>query len=79
MYEQSYSGTVTIGGVEVSQADFAIADGSGVVFIPRRFIEQVLNKAEAIAGKEAAMTRALADGQAVSQVLGASYEHMLKS
>ena len=69
---------VTIGSVTVNPADYVIADASGVAFIPALDIERVLDTAEAIAGREAAMAKALLAGQAITQVMGADYEHMLR-
>jgi regulator of RNase E activity RraA len=69
---------VRIGEVTVCPGDFVIADASGAVFIAAADIERVLQAAEMIVGREAAMAQALRDGQPVSQVMGAAYEHMLK-
>lgn len=69
---------VMIGEVRVSPGDYVIADASGVAFIPPDEIERVLGAAEAIAGREAAMTKALLDGKPIPEVMGADYEHMLR-
>ena len=69
---------VRIGEVTVCPGDFVIADASGAVFIAAADIERVLQAAEMIVGREAAMAQALRAGQPVSQVMGADYEHMLK-
>ncbi|RCW75456.1 RraA family protein [Pseudorhodoferax soli] len=69
---------VTIGEITVHPGDYAIADASGVVFVRADDIARLLDAAEAIAGREAAMARALMAGQPVSQVMGADYEHMLR-
>lgn len=69
---------VRIGEVTVCPGDFVIADASGAVFIAAAEIERVLNAAEMIVFREAAMAQALRAGQPVSQVMGADYEHMLK-
>lgn len=69
---------ITVGEVTVHPGDYAIADASGVVFVRAADIARLLDAAEAIAGREAAMSRALMAGQAVSQVMGADYEHMLR-
>ena len=69
---------VTIGDVRVNPGDFAIADASGVAFIPAADIERVLDAAEAIAGREAAMAKALLAGTPIHEVMGADYEHMLR-
>jgi regulator of RNase E activity RraA len=76
--EVEVNGVVTVGDVQVNAGDFVIADGSGIVFIRAEDIERVVTAAEAIAGREAAMAKALLTGQAVTQVMGANYEHMLK-
>ena len=68
---------VTVGDVEVRAGDFVIADGSGIVFIRAEDIDRVLDAAEDIAGREAAMAKALLAGKPVTQVMGANYEHML--
>ena len=69
---------VTIGGVQVQPGDYVIADASGVAFVPAGDIDRVLEAAEAIAGREAAMGRALLAGRPITEVMGADYEHMLR-
>jgi len=69
---------VRIGEVTVCPGDYVIADASGAVFIATADIDRVLQAAEMIVGREAAMAQALRAGQPVSQVMGADYEHMLK-
>jgi 4-hydroxy-4-methyl-2-oxoglutarate aldolase len=69
---------VKVGVIEVKPGDYAIADGSGVVFISAENVEAVLAAAEGIAAVEAAMTKALVGGQAITEVMGANYEHLLQ-
>ncbi len=76
--EAENNGPVTIGDVTVNAGDYAIADASGIVFIPEACMERVLEAGEAIVAREAAMAKALLAGQPVSRVMGADYEHMLK-
>jgi len=76
--ELSNNQPVKIGDVEVKAGDYAIADGSGVVFISAENVEAVLAAAEGIAAVEAAMTKALVGGQAITEVMGANYEHLLQ-
>ncbi|WP_374249798.1 RraA family protein [Thermomonas sp.] len=76
--EVEVNGAVTIGGVLVNAGDYVIADGSGVAFIPATEAVRVLDAAEAIAAREAAMARALLARQPITQVMGADYEHMLR-
>ena len=69
---------VTIGEVRVSPGDYVIADASGVAFVPASEIDRVLDAAETIAGREAAMAKALLQGKPIHEVMGADYEHMLR-
>lgn len=76
--EVATNGPITVGDVEVNPGDYAVADGSGVVFIAAADIARVLDAAEAIAAREEAMAQALREGVPISQVMGANYESMLK-
>jgi regulator of RNase E activity RraA len=76
--ELATNGPVEIGSVTVNLGDYVIADGSGVVFIRPEDIERVLETAESIAAREAAMAQALRAGRPITEVMGANYEHMLK-
>jgi 4-hydroxy-4-methyl-2-oxoglutarate aldolase len=69
---------ITVGEVAVWPGDFVVADGTGVVFVPARDIDAVLDAAEAIAARERAMVASLNEGQRVSEVMGKGYETMLK-
>jgi 4-hydroxy-4-methyl-2-oxoglutarate aldolase len=69
---------ITVGDVVVAPGDYAIADGSGVVFIAQSDVARVLETAEAIMAREDAMAQALRAGTPISQVMGANYETMLK-
>ena len=69
---------VVFEGVRVNPGDYVVADCSGIAFIPPDKIAEVLNTAEEIVAKEAAMAQALRAGQPISQVMGGNYEHMLK-
>ena len=69
---------VTIGTVLVGPGDYVAADRSAVVFIRPADIERVLQAAEAIVAKEAAMAAALRAGKPISAVMGGDYEHMLR-
>ena len=69
---------ITVGDVAVSPGDYLVADGSAVVFIAAHEIERVLEAAEAIVEREKAMAASLREGTPISQVMGKSYETMLK-
>ena len=68
---------VQIGDVTVNSGDYVIGDNSAVIFIKASDIERVLQAAEEIAAREAAMAKSLMAGDPVSRVMGASYENML--
>jgi 4-hydroxy-4-methyl-2-oxoglutarate aldolase len=76
--EAEAGGPIDMCGLTVNTGDYCIADASGVVFIRAADIERVLEAAEMIVGREAAMARALLAGKPISEVMGADYEHMLK-
>jgi 4-hydroxy-4-methyl-2-oxoglutarate aldolase len=69
---------ITVGDVAVSPGDYVVADGSAVVFVAGREIERVLEAAEAITERERAMAASVREGTPISQVMGKSYETMLK-
>lgn len=69
---------VQVGSVEVTPGDYVLADQSAVIFIAERDIERVLEAAETIVAREAAMAKAIAAGTPISLVMGGNYEHMLK-
>jgi 4-hydroxy-4-methyl-2-oxoglutarate aldolase len=70
---------ITVRDVTVKPGDYAIADGSGVVFIAAEGIERVVATAEEIFAREAAMAQALREGKPITEVMGANYENMLRS
>lgn len=69
---------VEIGGVTVQPGDYVVADRSAAIFIAQRDIERVLDTAEQIVAKEAAMAKSILAGTPIGQVMGGNYEHMLK-
>ena len=69
---------ITVGDVTVSPGDFVVADGSAVVFVTASEIERVLETAEAIATRENEMADLLRKGTPIGQVMGKSYEGMLR-
>jgi regulator of RNase E activity RraA len=75
--EKTTNEPVRIGEITVHPGDFVIADGSAVVFIKAEDIARVLEMAEGIAAREAAMAKAILAGAPISKVMGGDYEHML--
>lgn len=76
--EQAFNEPVTVGDVSVSPGDLVIADGSGIVFLAANKVGEILETAEMISAREAAMTKAVLAGEPASKVMGRDYEHMLK-
>ncbi len=77
--EYDWNIEIEIGGVAVNPGDLVLADGSGVVFVPKTHEKEIINKAEEIQAKEAAMASAVKEGKPVSDVMGGDYENMLIS
>jgi 4-hydroxy-4-methyl-2-oxoglutarate aldolase len=79
IYETSTGEPITVGDVAVATGDWVVADSSGAAFVPNDRIADVLAAAERIAAREAAMTKAVLAGHAVSNVMGGDYEHLLET
>ena len=76
--QQSYNQEIEFAGVQVHPGDLLIADGSGVVVIPRSKEEDVVREAEAVAATEARMAEGIRQGMSVLEVLEKlGYEQML--
>jgi len=76
--EHSFNEPITVGGVAVSPGDMVLADGSGVVFLPRARAEAVIAAAEEIYAREQLMAAAIERGDPIGDVMGTDYEDMLK-
>jgi 4-hydroxy-4-methyl-2-oxoglutarate aldolase len=77
--EHDWNIEIEVGGIAVNPGDLVLADGSGVVFVPKNRESEILDKAEEIQAKEAAMAAAVQEGKPVSDVMGGNYENMLVS
>jgi 4-hydroxy-4-methyl-2-oxoglutarate aldolase len=67
------NGTVQIGEVRVAPGDLVVADDTGVAFIPRDHIREVLEAAEQKANAEEARCKAIDDGVPVPDISRATY------
>jgi len=76
--EKETNGPVTICDIAVYPGDYVAADNSACIFIRGEDISNVLNAAEEIVAREAAMAKAILDGTPISEVMGGNYEHMLE-
>jgi len=76
--EQACNEEIECAGVQVHPGDLVIADGSGVVFIPRVREAEVIAAAEALAQREARMAAAIRSGRSIVEVMESmGYEAML--
>ncbi len=76
--QESFNEEIQFAGVQVHPGDLVIADGSGVVFVPRQKEEEVIVAAEALASREAEMAGAIRAGRKVVEVMESlGYESML--
>jgi 4-hydroxy-4-methyl-2-oxoglutarate aldolase len=76
--QESYNQEIQFAGVQVHPGDLVIADGSGVVIIPRSRGEEVVREGEAVAATEARMAEGIRQGMSVLEVLEKlGYEQML--
>jgi len=76
--QESFNQEIQFAGVQVHPGDLVIADGSGVVVIPRSQEEEVVKEAEAVTATEARMADGIRQGMSVLEVLEKlGYEAML--
>jgi len=76
--QESFNQEIQFAGVQVHPGDLVIADGSGVVVIPRSQEEEVVKEAEAVIATEARMADGIRQGMSVLEVLEKlGYEAML--
>ena len=77
--EHGFQEPITFASVAVRPGDFVIADGSGIVFIDQTRAEEIVSAAEGIFAREQAMAALIDAGKPIDEVMGASYEDMLKN
>ncbi|MDH4608078.1 RraA family protein [Pseudomonas sp. BN102] len=70
---------VRMGGVEVNEDDYVIADECGTVFVPAEVIEAVLELAERIDRRQAGMVEAVRAGRSVESVMHDSQFEAIKA
>jgi 4-hydroxy-4-methyl-2-oxoglutarate aldolase len=77
--EDAFNEPVQCGGVQVYPGDWAIGDGSGVVFVARDRVAEVLSVAEELAAREQEMLREIRAGVGLLDMdRQHNYEGMLK-
>jgi regulator of RNase E activity RraA len=77
--QESFNQEIQFAGVQVHPGDLVIADGSGVVLIPREKEAEVLDAAEMVFHKEAQMAEGIRKGSSSLEMLEKlGYERMLR-
>jgi len=76
--EVSCGEPVVVDGVRIAPGDLVLADGSGVVVVPAEAAGEVLDAADEIADREAAMVARLQAGEPARAVMDRSYEAMVE-
>jgi 4-hydroxy-4-methyl-2-oxoglutarate aldolase len=67
------NGPVQVGDIRVMPGDLIIADDSGVCFVPRDFMREVLEASERKAKEEETRCQAIEDGVSVPDIANARY------
>ena len=62
------NGPVICAGVQVSPGDLVVADDTGVVFVPQKFIGEVIRQAIEVSKKEEHLLQALAEGSPLPEI-----------
>lgn len=70
--QESYNTLIQVGGAQVRPGDLVLADGSGVCFVPSERAEEIVETAERIVTREAAMVEAVRAGRSVVDVMAES-------
>lgn len=77
--EESTNALIQFGGVQVRPGDLIMGDHSGVVVVPWERVDEVLDKAEELCGKEENMIADIRNGMSMVEVdRKYNYEKMLK-
>jgi 4-hydroxy-4-methyl-2-oxoglutarate aldolase len=75
--EIAWGEPIVISGVTVRPGDVIVADENSVICIAADRAAEVIEKAQSIVAREAAISAAVRSGVAVSEAMGANYEQML--
>ncbi|MFV2175482.1 RraA family protein [Actinomadura sp. LOL_016] len=73
--EAAWNEPVDFAGVRVGPGDLVLADGSGIVVVPRDRATETVELAESLAARESAMADGVRRGVPITEVMGAGYEN----
>lgn len=62
------NGPVVCGGVPVNPGDLVVADDSGVVIVPQKFIKEVIHQALEVLKKESRLIEAIQEGSSIAEI-----------
>jgi regulator of RNase E activity RraA len=78
--QESFNQEIQFAGVQCHPGDLVLADGSGIIIVPRQKEEAVVAAAEAIHRKEQEMADGIRNGSSGLEMLKKlGYEQMLKT
>ena len=69
---QPLGGTVSVGGIEVSQGDLVVGDETGIVVVPRAKLLEVLEQAERIVAVDERVEAAIRAGESFGSAAAAA-------
>jgi regulator of RNase E activity RraA len=69
---QPLGGTVSVGGIEVSQGDLVVGDETGIVVVPRAKLLEVLEQAERIVAVDERVEAAIRAGESIGSAAAAA-------
>jgi regulator of RNase E activity RraA len=76
--ETSTNEPITVEGIRVAPGDYVLADGSGVVFIPKDRFGEVLATTRKLLEFEDGVRAAVSAGRQIGEVMNQNYETLLK-
>jgi 4-hydroxy-4-methyl-2-oxoglutarate aldolase len=78
--QEAWNIPIRLGDVQVRPGDVVVADINGVVILPAEKVSEIIEAAEQLASKEAAMVEALRRGESITEVdRRFNYEQMLNA
>ena len=75
--EQAFNVPIVICGIAVIPGDLVIGDMNGVVIVPARCADEVVNAAEEIMQRDSMVADRIRSGESIGEVMGARYERSL--
>ena len=74
--ETDFNCPIAVGGITATPGDWVIANGSGVVFLPKDRVDAIIAQAQQLVARESSLVKDIESGIPVSKVMSRTYEHM---